>query len=537
MTSAGTPRKTAPLRKIKCGGERPKCTQCARSQTFQDCEYPQNGPTTGQRLEEQIANIAARIEELENPTEIRSAIVLRNPYTASSSSHGDSVHLPHSPLSQQYTSYPASVPMGIPQVDLDSLVHKFLHHSSQFGFFLNIQRFGEAAMNRSGQRPTALLRNVVHLWAIHLSGSDRFIIYEPEYLSRALRTAVDALSGTHHHNTILHTIQAEVLLSHYFLQNTRFLEGKYHVTKAVSLAISSHLHRIRSGDSNSYAGGGGLGSASPRLPPPRDATEEAERVAAFWAVLTLDNCWTAADGSPSNILYTGADTRIDTPWPLDINAPGLHAQMMPDSSLGTVTNFLANRFDSAVSVAALHAKAAILFTQAAQLASQYRPIMSNEQSSQFYRSFNSIDTLIEGFKTTLPAIHSHPTRQMLIIHSLVHVATIQLHTPFVVNVEPSGLRVLDSARAVVTALAELPMNEFLFIDPIMGTLFMATSQAFITELQHFRRHRPWNGRIPHEESALTSSIETVLAAMNIFAARCPLMESQLRTMRQLYHGL
>jgi hypothetical protein len=51
--------------------------------------------------------------------------------------------------------------------------------------------------------------------------------------------------------------------------------------------------------------------------------EEYERVNAFWAVLTMKNCWTTADGSPSNISYTVPDARIDTPWPADINDRGL----------------------------------------------------------------------------------------------------------------------------------------------------------------------------------------------------------------------
>ncbi|KAJ6528154.1 hypothetical protein B0H19DRAFT_896155, partial [Mycena capillaripes] len=121
--------------------------------------------------------------------------------------------------------------------------------------------------------------------------------HESNYLSSALRAAVDALSGTHHHNTVLHAIQAEVLLSHYFLRDTRFLEGKYHIATAVSLAISSRLHHFRSGDPNSHSERDVLRSASSKLPLPRDASEEAEPVNAFWAVLALDNCWTTADGS------------------------------------------------------------------------------------------------------------------------------------------------------------------------------------------------------------------------------------------------
>ncbi|KAJ7486163.1 Zn(2)-Cys(6) binuclear cluster domain-containing protein [Mycena galericulata] len=531
-------------RKIKCDGERPKCGQCLRSSSFQDCEYPDDGPTRTQILEEQIAILEARIEELEKPKEFRSTLTLHNPYPGErrsaslpASRGGSSVHLPSPHL--ELPSSPSSTlsiqtpSEGISLVESENLIKHFLLHGSQFGFFLNVQNFREAALGRSGQRPAAVLLDVVHLLAIHLSGSAEYAAYEASYLSRALRTAVDALSGTHTINTVIHCIQAEVLLSHYFLRNTRFLEGKYHLSAAVSLVISSGLHRIRSADPHAVCGP--LGPAFRALAPPRDAIDENERINAFWTVLTLNNCWTTADGSPSNISYTVPDARIDTPWPVDVNAS--FNQGLPDLSVGTVTTFLANLPDTGTSVAALHAKAAILFEQASRLASQYRPNMSNEQLNQFYVSFNSIDTLIEGFKRLLPTVHLESTREMFVVHSLVHVATIQLHNPFGVDIEASRLRELAAARAVVADIAQVPVNDFVYIDPIMGTLFMATCQVFMAELVQYRRHRSLHGPVPEEERSLMDEIETVLAVMNVFAPNCRLMDSQLNAMRQMYHEL
>jgi hypothetical protein len=108
--------------------------------------------------------------------------------------------------------------------------------------------------------------------------------------------------------------------------------------------------------------------------------------------------------------------------------------------------------------------------------------MTNEQLTQFYLSFNTIDALIERFKISLPAVHLHPTRSMLVIHTLVHVATIQLHNPFISNIDASHLRVLDAARAVVATLAQVPVHEFVFIDPIMGVR-CPTSAYHIFHLQ------------------------------------------------------
>ncbi|KAJ6585286.1 hypothetical protein B0H19DRAFT_417850 [Mycena capillaripes] len=516
--------------RIKCDGKRPTCGQCSYSSRSEDCEYADDDePTRTQRLEVQIANVEARIQQLRKPHHLPSPVALQSPYAVSG---GPSVqHTRHysQPSGRATPSrMPSSSSEGIPPDKLDALIHNFLHHGSQFGFFLNVHNFREAAMGRNAQRPATVLLHAVHLWAIHISGSDELTAYEARYLARALRTAVDALSGTHH-NTVLHSIQAEVLLASYFFRNTRFLEGKYHLTAAVSLVISSGLHRIRSG-----ASGGSGGPGFRALTPPRDPMEECERISAFWAVLTLNNCWTTADGSSSNISYTDPDARIDTPWPLDINAPGLHHQLLPNSNTGTVNTFLANRPDGGTSVSALHAKGAILFEQATCLASQYHPNMSNKR--QFYVSFNSLDTLIERFKLSLPTVQLPTSREMLVIHSLVHVSTIQLHNPFVVDNNASRQRVLDSARAIIAYLGQVPVNEFGYIDPVMGTLWMATCQVFVAELGRVRRHRALNRPAPPEERALTESIEIVLAVMKIFGRNCRLIDSQLSAMHQLYRG-
>ncbi|KAJ6488868.1 Zn(2)-Cys(6) binuclear cluster domain-containing protein [Mycena sanguinolenta] len=519
-------------RKIKCDGERPSCGQCARSVGFRDCEYPEDGPSRTQILEEQISILEARIDDMEKPRELRSTFVLQNPYA---DEHRLS-SLPRSSSSTHLTIRPPSGQLspseGIPQTDLETLIEDFLGHSAQFGFFLNVHNFRNAFAGRISPRPTAVLVDVVKLWAVHLS--EDFTAYESSYLARALRACASALSGTHQHNTVLHTIQAEVLLSHYFFRNTRFLEGKYRLSAAVSLVMSSGLHRIRS--AGSFVTGGPLGPPH-ALPPPRDIVDEHERINAFWTVLTLNNCWTTADGSPSNISYTASDVRIDTSWPIATDDPALLEYVLPESSIGTICAFLEGRPDNGISVPALHAKAAILFEQASRLAAEYRPNMTTEQSNKFHASFNSLDVLIENFKSGLPAISPGSARELFTIHSLVHVASIQLHNPFVAELDASRLRVLDSARGIIVKLGKVPITEFVVVNPIMGTLFMALCQVFVAELGRSRRHRPLNSPLPPEERLLIGEVDTILAIMNIFAPTCRLMESQLITMQQLYHTL
>ncbi|KAJ7288140.1 Zn(2)-Cys(6) binuclear cluster domain-containing protein [Mycena rebaudengoi] len=516
-------------RKIKCDGSRPTCAQCARSPGFQDCEYAEDGPTTTQMLEERIAMVQARIEEHKKPKELRTSIGIFNPHTGENrSGSGTSLALPmpHSHRSSSGSLYPSGSSDLIPPHELRALIHKFLHHSSQFGFFLNIQRFRDAYLGISDQRLDDRLLDVVHLWAIHISGSEKLAQHEASYLARALQpAAIDPRK-----NDIVHSIQAEVLLAYYFVENTRFLEGKYHVSAACSLVISSGLHQTSSGHSNPSSRQG-----VHALAPPRDAIQESERINAGWAVGILNNCWTTADGSPSNVGYTAADARVDIPWPLDINGFQPPNQPASDHGIGTVHRFLANKPDNGTSVIALYAKASILFERVSALVSHYHPAMSEkEQLERFRVSFSSLATLIDRVKRSLPPVESHTNRRMLVIHSLVHVATIQLHNRFVGQNPQSRIKELSAARCFVEDLSKVDVKAFVYVDPIMGTLWMAACQVFIAELKRLRRSRPPNLPVPREEQSLVDAVETILRAMRIFAPRCRLIDSQLSAIQQTY---
>ena len=167
--------------------------------------------------------------------------------------------------------------------------------------------------------------------------------------------------------------------------------------------------------------------------------------------------------------------------------------------------------------------------------------MTTEQSNKFHVSFNSLDALIENFKAGLPTICPGSPRELFTIHSLVHVASIQLHNPFVAELDASRLRVLDSARGIIVKLGKVPITEFVYMNPIMGvralklslwrltdfaqTLFMAVCQVFVAELGRSRRHRPLNSPLPPEERLLIGEVDTILAVMNVFAPTCRLMGS------------
>jgi hypothetical protein len=185
--------------------------------------------------------------------------------------------------------------------------HNFVHIAPRCGFFLDEQAFHDAITTIDGQRPPPVLLNVMYLWGIHLSGDPRITIYEPAFLALALRSSSSSLAGTHPRR-ILYSIQSSVLLAYYFLRNARFLEGKFHISAAVSVALSAGLNRIRAARGFDSVG---VRPVSDLLTPAKDMLEEGERIGAFWSVLHAHNRFA------SNFAYGSTAWTIDTPWPLD----------------------------------------------------------------------------------------------------------------------------------------------------------------------------------------------------------------------------
>ncbi|KAF7302087.1 Zn(2)-C6 fungal-type domain-containing protein [Mycena indigotica] len=453
---------------------------------FQDCEYVEFGPSTTQRLEEQIAGVEARIRGLNPAAPV--------PYPNHQRSSVPSDRSLHHDVMQQLTS-------------------NFYAHAAQFGFFLDIPV--------SSSTLTPALTSTIQLWSIHLSNSNFGHELESEYLSRAVRATTDALSPPSrpqspspyaliptsnpqdHPRIILQAIQCHILLATYFFRNARLLEGKYHLGTAVGLVLGAGMHR-------------------------RISTGSSARNNAFWTVYTMDCCWTSADGSPSNFPQD-MQSQVDVHWPQETSSS--------PHGLGTITAFLTSRSMSGTSAQALYAKAAILYERASRLVIRYRPQMPPEELNNFFLAFTNIDTVIQQFRQTFfsqsPQDHPH-----LVAHILTHVATIQLHNLFVGDreAESSRRRVLDAATGVVQALATIQQLRLDDVDPIMGTLLTATGQVFLISLAAHRstvrvsgRHATWpeSGVMP-----LKASVERILDVMGLFASRSKLMDSQHKALRE-----
>ncbi|KAJ6505326.1 hypothetical protein C8R45DRAFT_972346 [Mycena sanguinolenta] len=341
-------------RKIKCDGRKPVCSQCARSPgTADDCEYPLEGRSRTQHLEETIKKLQSRIGELEaSANDHQSGILLHEPYDAGVGS-GLSLEIPPqyieswmpspnskllpvdisintSPSSRVNTPSSASSDSTLvleepPPHLTEQFVDTFLSTFTPIDFFfLHPASFRSAALHPFPfghyERPSPALLSAVYMWGARLSASQgdtpRHPVYNQDaFLVCTLQNIHQDLAGNHPQR-VMHAIQAEILLSMYYLTLGRPVEGAYHSSAAVSLAISANLHLITSHRFPACQQPC-FGVLETPLPPPLDPREENERIRAFWTTVIVNNYWRATHNSPSAISYL--DTPIETPWPRELD--------------------------------------------------------------------------------------------------------------------------------------------------------------------------------------------------------------------------
>ncbi|THU82065.1 hypothetical protein K435DRAFT_972090 [Dendrothele bispora CBS 962.96] len=529
-------------RKVRCDAVKPVCGPCLRSTgAFSDCEYTESGFTQTQQLQDQIAVLEARIEELQ--TSGQGSVTLRNPYRGQEL-EGSSIRQPQPETPSQNASFGPGIMHLVADRLLEelpsnlhqSLINNFLPHAEEMGLFLDADRFAQVALDDQGpyEKPIPALLNAVYVIGAHFSTPAYPADTLAAFVKRALQTVSTGLQ-VNHTQKVIQTIQAEILVAQLLFVNGRLLEGRYHITAAASLVLSAKLNKYAGGRVTNVgvAGSAGVGAGSTleqTLPVPKDILEEAERIRAFWTVLWMNNIWTAIDGLPSNITYTTTEARVDTPWPLDFaDYKQLQNVGREQITMGhnTIQNFLMNVPDNVRSTAALRSKAGILFEQATLIGAQYK---ADPSSANLERYFLSLGSLIQRFIENLPAINQASPGASIVdqlcIHTLARVALIRLYLPFVDQDITSFSRVMNAARSVVELLRGVDLSRIQFIDPILAMLWATTCQALMNGTKESRVvDMSWSLITP---AGMHSLCREMMSTMEHFVSRCPLMKSQYR---------
>ncbi|KAJ7935833.1 hypothetical protein B0H13DRAFT_2261938, partial [Mycena leptocephala] len=497
-------------RKIKCDAARPICNQCRLRppRSKEPCQYPRpdaQNPPEGSPSEmlETINALRNRIEELEylvvpDPTRI----YLNEPYT----SRSQGSHTPDIPdMGGLHLTPGSSSPIDMlepPSDIIAGLVDVFLERFTNSGyFFLDPARFQHSALlplpfgHRN--RPSPALLSAVYLWGCVLSHVTPSDPYTP-----------DAFLHWWKSQFVLETIQAEVLLSFYYLHAACPVQGRYHASVAASISMGANLHLVCSPHHHAPYPPFTLEST---LPPPRNAAEEAD---AFWAVVVINSFWVGAEGSPSPIPY---GITIDSPW--------------PSSSHGgaTITKFLNGNDEYGSSAVALLTKASILLERIIAFSARTVGVWSLPDRA----TRPHVPCVPRPPPPHLPGgAPALPGAQTLVLtHALVDLAIVRLHAPYTRTSDAARGKCLAAAARVVGGVSAVSiLDGARNTDPMLGPIYAGVASVYIDEIIALTH----GGRSPRTQAharELETRLGSLMGAMASLAAYSPLIEHCFVAMR------
>ncbi|KAF5386363.1 hypothetical protein D9757_006660 [Collybiopsis confluens] len=401
------------------------------------------------RIAKDIDRLQERVDELESlgPSE-SSAVQLYQPY---------------GPKSKQN-----QVPLE-PRLDIRKrLIDLFLESVFELSFSFNPTRFRASALlpypNGHYARPDTVLMSMVYVWGIHLSQDTSLKQLKEDHLAFALRELASPTQSESksHPRQLLHTIQAEILVTRYLISTGKVTEGGVHISRAKAMSIAGGFLKIRSNQTFQSSPALSMGSLPLRG-------------------FVLDKLWTVVldEAGTDNVCDKGLGGYLDTPWPQEFEVYEQGGDFVPEGYSFTTTNFTDGKptLDRGDSTQAMLAKAAFCWERAADLAKDDPGEISLERYAKFLNTFIQRKRWIENFMMTLPNHVPNPTpakmARLLQAHSVAHGAYIQL-----LRIMPAqgdtdavarGQAVISSAQKIVK-LINSPFLESIrrHINPIMG---------------------------------------------------------------------
>ncbi|KAJ7915141.1 hypothetical protein B0H13DRAFT_2270494 [Mycena leptocephala] len=551
--------------KIRCDGVRPVCGQCTRLPKEDQCEYTDTTSRT-QELENTVYRLQSRLNELQQgpaPQIMRNILIARRPIVLPEAHLSANLHpvtfpqlSPHSCLERNPPPR-RKVPFAGRKWNIRDRLGRnlrrqclqcFLPHATQFGFFLHTQRFQDAVLLPfpfgDERRPSPALLYVVYLWGAHLSQSQALRSSERVFLRRAQEHISTEISAHTHSTHLLHTIQAQVLLSTYLVRLKRLLEAEFYVNGAATLALGYQLHKIRSARpvTPPLLGVPVLVEVYPA--PPADAIEEGERIRAFWAVACLQsNLNTSVDaGSPSFCILESPGTGINTPWPLEIEDYEMGALPPGYQGEDTIRHFLTEESFSPSPLCALHAKASVLFYRATRLGTGWSPNLQPQELAAYRTSYVWLDQRITAFWQALPPVYafygnSAAARTLALTHALTAAAAIRLHSSPAATDAEAQAKCLFAARAILDVLGDARVGDQAMVHPVVGALCTLSCRILMEEVRRVQAFRTaWAVGGP-EKAALLTELHLGMTTMAVYAAECPLVEYQLHKLRQHFETI
>ncbi|KAJ6566503.1 hypothetical protein B0H19DRAFT_711330 [Mycena capillaripes] len=490
-------------RKTGCDGKRPTCTKCSLHppRTLEPCRYSHTTPDAVGLHTEGIMEEAHRESDISS-----NRVFLANPYSTTNAfkdASRERLDLLGVPAIQAVMQEPS-------QSLAENLIEAFLGRFCEDGFFfLEPLRFRRSALLSllfgHPERPSPGLLSTIYLWGCHISSKDRQPVFDyrsHELLGLAVHHLARDIHGPFIHNPqfALDTIQAEILLSLWYLNSGQTLHGRYHCATATSLAAAHHTNRSPERGSFHY-----LTLLNPTLPAPRDDIEFTERVNALWAVLVLDKMWLVASGLASTLPL---ESSAHISAPINNVPPGF-------PTLSTISQFIEGLdAHSGHPPFVLFAKAAYLLECSTNIGNTF---VASPLSSELQTSVESILNLqINTFRRSLPSLAGNdvlPRNQTLLVtHCLTNVASIRLNSPRIPGCPHSTRHAFLAAEQVVSDIMLADVLDWNHADPMFGPLLSSVCSFYLS----------YYHMLPIPK--VTANLHTLFSLMSSLSALSPMIE-------------
>nr|GAT57236.1 predicted protein [Mycena chlorophos] len=498
----------------RCDGVRPICDQCISNppRSRQPCTYePEASAPANQSsldMRRTINRLRLRLEELEHSAE------QLPPQSAPPGPPATSA-IPEPSENVQTIMYAL---FFVPNHDesastVKSRINAFLNRFADSPyFFLSAQHFAQAAPHPAGhpERPSEVLLSIVFLWAsvLHHQDQDRnsdidhYLLATLERLPAAVNHASEARLGRPRTRFLLETIQAEILLSFYYLREALPVQSRYHASAAASLSVGAGFNRL--GHQQAVVTDPSF-LFGPSAEPPGAGSDGASR-AAFWVTVIINNVWAAAHGGPAAI--SRDDT--ETPWPGG------------QQSGATIQRFLNGEDSDGHSLMALIAKASTLVERVTAVTS------AAPEGRLDGATYNTLHQRLQTFQAALPR-PSPADANTQTLHLLTDLAVMRLQLP---HVDTPGLgarqRALVAAGRIARLVQEIAATRDLIVDSILGPVASAAHSVFVAEL-NILRSGPQT--LTPQYHTVEQRLEALVHAMTQLAVHSPSMRRCLASAR------
>ncbi|KAH8822921.1 hypothetical protein DL96DRAFT_325023 [Flagelloscypha sp. PMI_526] len=505
--------------KIRCDGQKPVCGPCVQRKHTEDCEWiGVKGKSEAHRLEEQIQALEEKIGQLQTSKKANSTATSKG----SGASHSTTTPSQITSSSESETHSDASDGWWNqdepPLTMRASLIDLFLAQASELGFFLSHQKFRHSALRNKPwghrSRPTPLLLSAVYLCGIFVSRSLPLKRHEQAVLDRVVK--LRNTKSSQHPRQEFHAIQAEILLSRYYVACGKFVESHWSASCALSIASALRLHKIRSTTQEPC-----------RLPPPKDILEEGERIHAFWAVVQNDfGLGAVVDKKPNFMDDAKYGNQADTPWPIPLD----DYVYWTDREAGgrTFLNFLggANQafypedgFEIKLMKTTILIACSHMFSLKVQRPDQFTP-------EALLREFNHYTPyLTTFFDVYKPNLTPPLTRAEVGLLTRIYGATVFLYNSYAVDLEVSRTNRVEGALKVLRLLTSqvLPHS---FINPHYTAPWSLSIKVLCAEIDTLRLEEGGEEKEAEVKKRVDEILEVMEGALEViqkFEASLPLI--------------